>query len=63
MNNELMAVVEKEYHRIAAEELIRQKIDLLNWVIQLTGSGMTNGMIRKHVHNKIVELSGKGEMA
>lgn len=45
------------------KEITEEQIKLLNWVIQLTGSGLTNGMIRKACHNKIVELTGEGEKA
>jgi hypothetical protein len=50
--------VAKLYARQKAE-----KLELLNWVIKLCGSGMTVGMIRRLIHNKIVEIDGKGEKA
>jgi len=39
------------------------RADALKWAIQLCGSGMTVGMIRKLLHNKIVEITGEGEKA
>lgn len=44
-------------------EILRDKVELLNWMLQVCGSGMTSGMIRKIVHNKLVELTGEGEKA
>lgn len=41
----------------------QEKIELLNWFMQLCGSGATTGMIRKLVHNKLVEITGDGERA
>jgi hypothetical protein len=34
----------------------QEKIELLNWVIKLCGTGMTIGMVRGLVANKILEI-------
>lgn len=44
-------------------EITRDKVELLNWVMQLCGSGSTTGMIRKLVHNKLVDITGEGQKA
>lgn len=38
-------------------------LELLNWFMQLCGSGITPAMIRKHAHNRFVEIAGQGEKA
>lgn len=34
-------------------------IQLLNWMLQLLGTGMTHGMIRQQVNKKILEVKGE----
>lgn len=41
------------------EALIQQ----MNWFLQLLGSGMTVGMIRVRVYNRLVEIKGEGVKA
>lgn len=40
-----------------------KQVEVLNWVLQVMGTGRPYGMIRIAIHNKIVELEGKGERA
>lgn len=50
--------------RKQADEMVEAaQVDIINWAMQLCGSGMTTGMIRKLLHNKIVEITGEGEKA
>lgn len=39
------------------------EIEALTWVQSLCMTGQTVGMLRLRVHNRIVELEGKGEKA
>lgn len=41
----------------------QQQIDLLNWAMSLCCTGMTPAMIRRELHNKIIDLQGSGEKA
>lgn len=48
---------------VPCEKAKKAQIDILLWAMQLCGSGMTTGMIRKALHNKLVEITGEGEKA
>jgi len=38
-------------------------IDMLDWMLNQTMTGMTLPMLRAQIHNKRVEISGEGERA
>lgn len=52
-----------EAFRFAEDLRTRGEMEILDWAMQLCGSGMTVGMIRKLLHNKRVEITGEGEKA
>ena len=41
----------------------KEKVELLNWAMSLCCTGMTPSMIRRELHNKIIDLQGSGEKA
>lgn len=44
-------------------ELIDAQAKILTWAMPLCGSGMTPAMIRKLLHNKLIEITGEGQKA
>lgn len=48
---------------IPCKKAKQAQIDLLNWAMQLCGSGISTMTIRKLLHNKLVEITGEGEKA
>lgn len=49
--------------KIQDEAFKERDIKLLNWAMSLCCTGMTPSMIRRELHNKLVEISGEGERA
>lgn len=62
MNCEDVVYSREEMLQFAKREAERKQVEILNWAIQLCGHGMPNGMLRLKFHNKIVEITGEGEM-
>lgn len=48
---------------VKEQQIKDAQVELLNWFMQLCGSGATTGMLRKIVYNRLVELTGEGEKA
>lgn len=63
MNCDEHIISREDAKRLVEISTMEAKIQLCNWFLQMLGTGMTTGMIRRIVYNKIVELEGKGEKA
>ncbi len=63
MNCEDKVLSREDAIKLAELKSKESNIQLCNWFLQCLGTGMTTGMIRRLVHNKIVEISGEGEKA
>lgn len=57
-------LVDTEKYGINYAELMKaEKIELLNWAMQVCSTGSTPSMIRRVLHNKLIEIAGEGEKA
>lgn len=43
--------------------IIHSQAEILTWAMKLCFTGQTPAMIRRCLHNKLVEISGEGERA
>lgn len=53
----------RSYQSGASDGFKMGQIETLNYAMKLCGSGMTPAMIRKLLHNKLIEITGDGEKA
>lgn len=63
MNCEDTVFSREETIQFAKNEIKRSQIEILEWAMRLCLTGSTPAMIRKAMHNKLVEITGEGEKA
>lgn len=59
----LAELIDYQSNEAVKKLIIDAQVKILNWVIQVNGSGYTSGTNRIIFHNKIVELTGNGQKA